>query len=532
MSLVKNNRLMSILLVVAIGFYIYYLYGAVRWIPYPNSTDYGEGFVMNYAKLWANGTWKWDINMPPYLTMVYGVGFPILATPFVNLFGSELWVGRAMSFGASLVVCLLIYLIVQRLTGKKSYGLLAALLPATQPIFRDWSVLARVDMIAVMFDLLGFYLVLRFKNSKWVYLVIIPFLIAPTVKLTAIAGLIAAMTYFIMYDRKLALKFGGLCLALLVAILAVLQAISGGEYFKHVFLYQNTIMNFNFGTFLFIFQQLIYPFMIILVFGAMYVKRCFSKSLNLPSLFFISALVIDIFTSFKSGAAGMYYFELIIATSICAVLVLPYLLESWRASANYAIIGLLVVLFAATSPFTNMPFPDEKFNKGVATVESIMADSQKPIIAEIPSMSKEPYIEFFVFTNLTRLGYWDESDYLDKYRSQYFDYVLLRVPIDKRMEYMADGEIDGDFTNNALLVINANYSLVYQSVGEYWPNSLYLYEANDKLKIDNREIIKGFLSEQDKLKEQLGQLRGANWINSVLPFGYEENMLWLEDDKK
>lgn len=498
---IKSNRLLSVILLVCAGFFAYYIFNSIHWIPYPNSIDYGEGFVMNYAKMWANGTWKWDVNIPPYLTMVYGVGFSILAYPFVKLFGATLLVGRALSFSAALIACFLLYLITTRLTGKKSYGLLAALLPATQPIFRDWSVMARVDMPAVMFDLLGFYIVVKFKDSKWFYLAIIPFLCAMMIKLSAIAGLIAVGIYLLIYNRKRFLAFAGLSAIGLIAILIPLMIVSDGTYLNHIVTYQNTIKNIHLGTFLFLFNMMIYSILILLVLVIVYLRRCLHKrEYTLAGIFFVVAFVTNTLATFRPGAASMYYFETIIATCICACLALPYVLSYFRRKGfqpqGVVIIVVLVMIFGYYGVQHNIESPDEQYTEAVTIVETIMSDSKNPIITENPAialnMGKDLYMEYFIFTNMTRLGYWDETAYVEKYNEQYFDYVVLRVSLSDRVRDVSNGRIDGDFTDAALMAIDGNYTLVYETVNRYWPYSLFLYEANGKLQNDDRPIVQGF----------------------------------------
>ncbi len=488
---IKSNRFLSIILLVCMGFFAYYIFNAVRWIPYPNSTDYGEGFVMNYAKLWANGTWKWDINVPPYLTMVYGVGFPILVEPLVKLFGAQLWVGRAVSFASALIVCGFLYLIVKEITGKRIYGLVAALIPATQPIFRDWSIMARVDMPAVMFDIMGLYLVVKLKNSRWMYLPVVPFICALMIKLSAIVGLVAVAIYLLIYNRRRLLAFLGLFLTGLAVVLTPLMITSGGTYWKHIILYQNTIENIDLPSFLYLFNMFIYPFLILLALAYIYLKRTWKKrDFTLVGIFLIVSLVIDIITTLRAGAASMYYFEAIMAVAICVPLALPSVLTYFKRYGGQiqviAIAVVLVALFGVYGTRHNYPFPDAQYTKAVNDVQSIMSDSQKPLITEIPAISltmgKQLYIEFFIFTNMSRLGYWDEAPYVEQYKKQGFDYVLLRIALDKRL-----GTLDGDFTSNALRAINDNYTLVYRTVNKDWTGSMFLYEANDKLKHEGKK---------------------------------------------
>ena len=491
----KSNRLLSILIIVALAFFIYYIFNAVKWIPYPNSVDYGEGFVMNYANLWANGTWEWDINVPPYLTMAYGVGFPILAYPFVKLFGAELWVGRSISLVATLVVCFLIYLIVKELTGKKIYGLLAALLPATQPAFRDWSIMARVDMPAVMLGLMGFYIAVRFKDSKHFFWCVIPFILAVMVKQIAIAALLAVMLYLLIYNRKQLLVFSGLFVSGLAVLLTPLMIISGGTYWKHIALYMNGIENINISLFNALFPAFFYPFIALLFLSLVFLRRCWHrKEFTMASLFFAVAFIVNAVASSKTGASCIYYYEAIFAGSICAGLSLPYLLlyakrKRLKLNAVTVACGLVALLFIVM-PIWYVKYPDQRYTNDMNIARVVMGDSEKPIISENPAlaldMGKDVYIEYFIFTNMTRLGYWDETPYVENYKNQDFDYILMRVSLDTRLDNMSKGYLDGHFLDVVLNAINQNYTLVYESEAEVWLHSVYVYEANEKLGSDER----------------------------------------------
>jgi 4-amino-4-deoxy-L-arabinose transferase-like glycosyltransferase len=476
---IKNNRLISALIFIGILFYSVYIYQSMSWILYPNSTDYGEGFVMNYAKLWANGTWKWDISTPPYLTMVYGVGYPVLVYPLVKLFGATLWLGRMVSFSSAIITSGLIYLIVKELTGKKIYGAVAALLPATQAVFRDWSYMARVDMPAVMFSVIGVYIAVKYRNSKWLYLAIIPFIVALMIKLSVVAGMAAVVVYLLIHNRQRLLVFAGLLLVGLLAIFIPMMIVSGGEYWKHIFVYQNTIQNINVPLFSGIFSGFITPFVGLLLLSLIYVRR----RITIVGLYFVAALVIGMLSSFRSGAAGLYYFEAIMAGSICATLALPYLWVYFKRKSHVDISGVVIAVVSLVLiilPLRFVEVPKSSYTGALTIAQNIMSDTQKPIITENPALSlklgREIYVEPFIFTNLARLGYWNEATYINQYKEQYFDYILLRLPVDYRI-----GKIDGNFTVMAIDAINQNYTLVYKSVDDIWLYSMYLYEANNKL---------------------------------------------------
>jgi hypothetical protein len=485
----KNNKALSLMILAGIGFLAYYLFYALRWIMYPNSTDYGEGFVMDYAKLWANGNWSWDVNTPPYLTMVYGLGFPMLVAPFIKIFGAELWIGRGISFISALITCLLIYLIVKSLTGKKSYGLLAALLPMTQFIFRDWSIMARVDMPAVMFDVLGLYLVIKYKDSKLLYLAIIPFIIALMIKITAVAGLAAVLIYLLIYNRKKLLAFTGLLAIGIAVVIIPLMLVSGGAYLKEVILYENTINYINIANMTYILSMFLFAGVVLIVPSIIYLMNM-GKKITLAGLFLIIAFIIAMVGTLRLGSAENYYFETIVAGSICATLALPTIINYFRANVKrimVALVCLVVAFLLCYAPRVNYQIPNEQYSVSAETVQNIMADSNKPIITELSqvvfNMGRDLYIEPFVFTNMTLLGYWDETNYVNGYKNGDYDYVLLRGSLVERLDNMRNGITDVYFSNAVINAMNDNYILVWSNDMQY-PYSLYLYEFVEGMEIN------------------------------------------------
>lgn len=495
MTWIKDNRLLFAIILVAVCFFGYYIFTAFKWLPYPHSMDYGEGYMMTYAKMWADGMWKWDVTVPPYLTMAYGLGFPIMAYPLVKLFGAELWVGRLLSILATLVVCFLCYLIVKEITGRKVYGLIASLLPATQPAFRDWSAMARVDMPAVMFDILGLYLAIKFMGSKKFYLCIIPFILAVMVKQIAITAIVAVGIYLLIYNRKRLLVFSSLFILGLVVLIAPLMAISGGTYLKHIVLYMNGTGNFNWALFSALFPAFVYPFVGVLVLSLIYLRRNWrKKEYTLASVFFASAFIIDSFASSRTGSSCNYYFEAIFAGCICAPLILPYIqsyIKRGKLKLDFTVAFIVLIsLFTIITPLFHIALPTQQYTDAMNEVKEIMSDTDKPIITENPAfaleMGQPPFIEFFIFTNMTRLGYWDATDYVNGYKNQYYDYVLLRVSLETRLESKREGKLDGHFSNAVLEQIRDNYTLVYESDDDCWLYDVFVYEANDKLKNDKR----------------------------------------------
>lgn len=391
---------------------------------------------------------------------------------------------------SALIACGFVYLIVKELTGSKLYGLLASLLPATQPIFRDWTPMARVDMPAVMFDIIGFYIVVKYGKSKWIYLAVVLFLVAIMIKLTAVAGLVTALIYLFIINKKRFLIFSGIMVAGLLALLVPLMVVSNGLYWKHTILYQNTIQNIDIPVFMINWQMFFYAFMGVFILAVIYLRRNFNAHrITLAGLFFIVAFLMNSFATFRAGSAGMYYYEAIFGGSICAALAWRYLNIRKRESAIVTLC-ILVVVLAIFGVKTTMALPSTEYAGDINRVTQIIQDTDKPIVTENAALvmraGKEIAIEPFIFTNLSRLGYWDESCYIRQYQAQYYDYVLLKVSLEQKELYESLGFPDSNFTKGVMQAINDNYTLVYSNnnLASYndpkqdWRQFLCLYEAN------------------------------------------------------
>ena len=149
----------ALVLGVTAGLAVYFYY-IVQWLPYPYQIDFGEGFTVYLGKLFSEGVFRpelWDINQEPYITLMYGPVYPIFEAILIKIFGVSLTIGRALSVGSTLISCGVIYFIVREFTDKKWLAFIVAFLPLANPVLRDWSLMARVDMMGVMFSLLGIY---------------------------------------------------------------------------------------------------------------------------------------------------------------------------------------------------------------------------------------------------------------------------------------------------------------------------------------------------------------------------------------
>jgi hypothetical protein len=405
----------------------------------------------------------------------------------MKIFGSEIWVGRFIEVIALVVICLCCYLIVNKLTGKKIWGLVAGLLPLTQPIIRDWSLQYRVDMLAVMFSVLGLWIVIRYKNSKWIYASIPIFLLGLLTKISAISGLGATCIYLLIYNRKVFFNYASMMFVGLIISFGGIQLLSGGWYFSNIITWNVTAF-WTLPVIITNISSIILPLSALLSLAVFYViSKIKEKYYSLPLLFLGISAIVDFGSGLRVGGFLNYYLEFIIAVCMCATLILPTIID--KAKERYILTnkvdfhGLVIagvfIISLTICLKTAFPFPSEKYNEEVEYVKNRISDTQKPVITEntglVVSAGKDIYAEFFIVTNATRLGFFDDTEYVNDYKNQKFDYIILRIPINER-QYG-----DGHFTKEIMDAINENYTLIYHPEMNFYWYGIALYESNNKL---------------------------------------------------
>ena len=505
----KQNPALVVVLISCIGYGALYITSAIKWIPYPNQIDYGEGLIVYIDKLWANGTWNWDINIPPYIPLMYGVGLPLIAMPFIKIFGVSLVIERSIMFASTIIICAGLYFIAKKATGKTIYGILGALLPLTQPIIRDWSLMARVDMLAVMFSFIGFCLAVKFRDNKWIYVSIILFVCAFFTKISAIAGVGAVLIYLLIYNRKVFIKYTSIFVGSILGIFGFLQLITKGGYYYNVILCNRTVDKiWNLPAMLTNISILMMPLAVVFIMAAVKVIKAIRNKERdridmLIVLYFIVAMGLNFSFALRPGGFLNYYLEFIIGACLCATIAFPSIInkakedygKTGKAMANGFMIMFLVAGFSTMCLKHAFPFPNEKYTEETKIVTRLIGDTNRPVITEnsglVVNACKDIYIEPFEFTNMAALELIDDTNYVNDYRNQYFDYIILRIPIYMRL----DGDLH--FKKEIIDIIGENYTLIYEPSENFYWYGLFVYESNNKIEKDGGTALwEGFKYEE------------------------------------
>lgn len=191
--------------------------------------------------------------------------------------------------------------------------------------------------------------------------------------------------------------------------------------------------------------------------------------------------------SLRQGGSINYYLEFIIGVCLCSALMLPQLIHdlelAYRTNGPFfkqASLIIAVGIFVLwQSPQEAFPFPNEQYDRDALVVTKIISDTNKPVPGEnaaiVTNAGKQLVAEYFNITNMTRRGTWDETNYLDNYKNQYYDYIIMRIPISDR----PNG--DGHFLPEVMKAISDNYVIYYDPPQNFYWYGLTVYISKNHL---------------------------------------------------
>jgi hypothetical protein len=469
----NTQWLIRITLIFCIVFLIFEISQIIRYAFSPNQMDFGEGFTMYIAKLWANGQLQWDPSQQPYMTLIYGVIYPAILKPFVLLFGPDLRIGRIICLIAAAVIGVFIFLIARKFTRNKYIPFIAALLPMLHPGYREWIMQARCDMVAIMFSVIGVYLAIRWQSCKKIYWSIPLFILAFFTKQTAIIGAGAICIYLLISNRKVFFKYSAILLVSGILIILIGNSLTNGQFFMQLWEYNKTVpflwpQNKTVHNY----QYVFYPTIIILAYVAIIivVKRDLFKQHLIPILWLSVSIAVTCVLLFRKGAFINYGIEFIIISGLCFALLLEYVKPTGNIISG-ALISLQLVLCFSVNP---IPMPDKYSLADISEVKRIIKDTQQPILTEnaglVLSSGKTPYYEPFIYTNLESLGYFDENIIINDLNDQRMDYLVLRSPATRTKDDHLNDRVEN--------AINNNYQIVYRTFGGKFWYDFCVYESN------------------------------------------------------
>ena len=244
-------RLASVWLALACGWWALlrgarYLLGALQ---YGAPLDGQEGMALWEAGLLRSGQ---GLYVPVVPDNFVSAPYPPLHPLLLALFGESslphvFWSGRLISVLAALLVALAGFGVVQQATRSRLAGLAAAVTVLAFAPLQVWALRIKPDLTGLAFTVVGLWLTMLWQQPEptasatnrrllppALIAAALAFTLAHFSKQTMLAGPLAAGTYLLLRDRRLALRWALLYLALVAATWATLDLVTHGQYTYHV----------------------------------------------------------------------------------------------------------------------------------------------------------------------------------------------------------------------------------------------------------------------------------------------------------
>lgn len=171
-----NQRIFPLIVEISTWLGIFILvYGALAALSYQTEAllfryplDYGEAPLVNQAVQLNAGhsIYRQSLQEPPYTVANYPPVYVGVLAIFERFFGPAFWYGRLISTLSVIGSALMIFSIVNSRSRNWKIAIIPALVFYNIPYVLGWSVLARIDHLALFFSLTGLYLLFRDKPSQ------------------------------------------------------------------------------------------------------------------------------------------------------------------------------------------------------------------------------------------------------------------------------------------------------------------------------------------------------------------------------
>ena len=454
-----------------------YLGYASRAITFPFELDYGEGIVWQQALLIPGSRMYGDITQFPFIVFHYTPVYHLVVRTIAALGIDPLAAGRGVTVASTMAVAVLAGAIASTAmrefvsTNARIVGAtLAGLMVFTYHPVQEWAVLMRVDMLAISFGMVGVYLAIVAGHRTIILsAAIFMFVLAGYTKQTELSAPMAAMLVAAMVNVRSALKAAAFGLLIASAAFIILQASTGGGFWRHVFEY-NIHNRFYFqlmrdlirsqmpdalgvlvGIVAFAFlgwteATAILPRNLADWVEAIRQSRRL-RALAILSLWFIFASV-QLVSVGKSGAAQNYFIEWMCITTVPTGMVASLAWESVQIRDKVerfaGLVGLLLSLAVAEHAF-HRPFSANRIvddRNGIASrvhLVDLIRESPKPSLSEdmvlLLRAGQTVPIEPSIFAELTATGIWDPRPFLELIEDRAFGLIILEGRYTKR-----DGE--------------------------------------------------------------------------------------------
>ncbi len=238
--------LLAFLMALLVSQFIVFLQHAMFSIQWPNELNYGEGIVWQQTKLMFTPEAYGRIDSYPSIVFHYPPLFHTVTRFLVFLTGADmLSAGRALSVISTVIASAGMAMIIRRampakmsVTGRNFCAFAGALFIFAFSAVAFWATLMRVDMLAFMFSIWGFWFGLKSFDRPWyVYIASLFFVAAIYTKQTSILAPAAMFLLMLWQKPRLALAGISTCVATGLLVFGILLAVTDGRFFDHIVRY-------------------------------------------------------------------------------------------------------------------------------------------------------------------------------------------------------------------------------------------------------------------------------------------------------
>ena len=477
---------------------------SIKTLSFQFQVDNVEGYLLDQAlKLKEGKPIYTSINDYPYLVGIYAPIFPLINALFLFFFKPTFFYGRLINLISYLLISFFAGLMIYNHKKKIIASLLTIVLFLSSYSVYIWASYYRVDFLAILFGIIGIYLVSKNKLN----LSILFFTLSFYTKQTNIVPLLATIIFLLIKDWKVGLKYILKFAIIILNIFIIQNLITHNEYAKNAIVYN--INEFSFfdlkvwlGHYYFFYQYLIFLIISYAVYWAIQklAPKCFYSgsikllSLNLPRNVFIRGLFLYFFISqltlistAKIGSAPNYLLEPILTLAIISGLITSQLLsflrnripskklnshserseESQTPFLKYIFITITIILLILHSYRITLhqriqwanTTPDSSDNIKGKKILYILSSTNGEIITEYPIFAilsgKEVLFHPFIMTQLSKQNLWDQTKFVNDLKRKRFDFIITTTNI-------LDEKIFIDnYTLEMLEAIRQNYSLYH-----------------------------------------------------------------------
>ncbi len=334
------NVLIALALAIYLAYLAVYVNYAVALFGFPFDYDQGEGFELVDSILLSRGEWPYrSVEEYPFYSSNYPPLFHIFAAPFVLVFGPRYWIGRALSFLATLINAALIGYAVWRETRDRKLSALSGLAFLASNYVYHVGPLFRQHMTMVMFETAAIVTIHRFdeiqsviRRCKVILLGLLLLLAAGYTKQLAVITVAAFFGYMFLRRPKSAVVYG-LILAVVAGIIFIwIDLATDGAWSLNII-----TANYNeyiVGQFLGLARQwfLLHRVILLLAAGLALYELYFDR-LSVYSVWFAFAVAGNTLAG-KWGAGESYFATSIAAACILAGIALHKLIGLFEGKAR------------------------------------------------------------------------------------------------------------------------------------------------------------------------------------------------------